>query len=290
MATAFGMPWSFGLESVDLETPIALSEDVPATGILGPLSSEYAQLARAVTGFRRMPVDPASDNAAVQASFADGAPFMLAWRPVDARGLVALMTVAPDLSWSTLPLKPFMVPLWQELVAEGRRRASTAQSAPVGARPRVDGAGVVELRPVAADGSSLPGARPLAVGAGGRVTSAIERTGLYEEVDSSGTVRGMLAVVPDPAACSVAPVDPDRVASWLSGGGGFRWVGDERPGDDAPAMASFRSLTELAPWFFAAALLLAVAETTLARRFSHAVRPSRAPAHDGPRVAAGAAT
>ncbi len=292
MAAALGMPWKFPLEAMDADPPVALAEELPGTGVLAPLAPEYPQLARAVTAFRRMQVDAATDAAAVQASFADGVPFLLAWRPADARGLVAMLTVAPDLSWSTLPLKPLMVPLWQELVAEGRRRASTAQSASVGSRPRVDGAGVVELRPVAADGSSLPGARPIAVGAGGRVSTGVERTGLYEEVDSSGTVRGMLAVVPDAAACSVAPVDPDRVAAWLSGGGGFRWVGDGTAVEQGAVLAVsvFRAVVDLAPWFFAAALLLAAVESFLARRFSHAVRPASAPAHDTARIAAGAAS
>ncbi len=293
MSSVLGMPWKFALEAVDVDPPVVLAEDLPGLGVLAPLGPEYPQLARAVTAFRRLPVDASGDTAAVQAAFADGMPFLLAWRPADARGIAAVMSVAPDLAWSTLPLKPLMVPLWQELVAEGRRRASTAQSAPSGTRPRVDGAGVVELRPVAADGSSLPGARPIAVGAGGRVTAAIERTGLYEEVDSSGTVRGMLAVVPDAAACSVAPVDPDRVASWLSAAGEFRWIGDDRPAAEssaATAASAFRAAVELAPWFFAAALLLALIESFLARRFSHAVRPAGAPVHDATRIAAGGAS
>jgi hypothetical protein len=91
----------------------------------------------------------------------------------------------------------------------------------------------------------------------------------------------------------VAPVDPDRVASWLSAAGEFRWIGDDRSeveSSAATAASAFRAAVELAPWFFAAALLLALIESFLARRFSHAVRPAGAPVHDATRIAAGGAS
>jgi hypothetical protein len=292
-AEAFGIPWKFDLEARDLDPAVALAPEMPPLGMLAPLAGEFPQLAPAVEAFRALRVDASMDAAAAQATLRDGTPFLLSWRPADARGSVVVLAAAIDLAWTTLPLKPLMVPMWQELVAEGRRRASAAHVAAVGSRPRIDGAGVVELRPVAADGSSLPGARAIPVGAGGRIAAPLERNGLHEEIDGSGTVRGMLAVVPDAQACSVAPVDADRVRAWLSSAGEFRWVGDGEGGTSGPAAAAgsvFRAVTSLAPWFFGAALALALLESLLARRFSHATRPAAAmPQHAPVRVAAGGA-
>jgi hypothetical protein len=239
-------------------------------------------------------VDASVDPGAVQLAMQDGTAFLLSWRPANARGTVVLFTSAIDLAWTTLPLKPLMVPLWQEMVAEGRRRASTAQVASVGSQPEIDRSGVVELRPVSPDGASMPGARTVPVGAGGRTSMPLERGGLLEMLDSGGRPQGMLAAVIDGSVTSVAPTDKERVRGWLASAGTFSWVGDAGTaggsGDSTATAPSARSNGSLAPILFAAALLLAVIEAFVARRFSHAVKAPAAagsPAHDVPRVASG---
>jgi hypothetical protein len=186
-----------------------------------------------------------------------------------------------------------MVPLWQELVTEGRRRASAAQTVVVGSQPQVDRAGIVELRPVAPDGGALPGARTLAVGAGGRISQPIERSGLLEMVDGSGVVRGMMGVTADAASASVVAVERDRIAGWLGAAGSFRWASEGEGATDRPVAGGASravSAVSFAPWLFALALGLALVEALLARRFSHAVRHASAGRHDVPRVAAGGAS
>jgi hypothetical protein len=180
------------------------------------------------------------------------------------------------------------------MVAEGRRRASTAQVASVGSQPEIDRQGVVELRPVSPDGASMPGARTVPVGAGGKTSIPLERGGLLEMLDSGGHPQGMLAAVIDGSVTSVAPTDQERVRGWLATAGTFAWVGDAvnamGPGDSTAIAPAARSNGSLAPTLFAAALLLAVIEAFLARRFSHAVKSGgimRNQAHDVPRVASG---
>lgn len=281
-ARAFGIPWTFALEATELAPPVALSEDQASASLLAAVSGELQQLAPSVDVFRILRIDVGTDRGATQVSLRDGTPFLLSWRPAGARGTVCMLASAVDLSWTTLPLKPLMVPLWQELVAEARRRSASAEQVAVGSVPTVDRAGVVELRPVGSDGTVPDGARTVSVGAGGRAGSAIDRAGLYQMVDSSGAVQGVLSASVDMASASVAPVEPDRLRGWLSAAGDFAWVG----GDDAassPSAAGPGGGTvsidgpSLAPWFLAAALVLAATEAILSRRFSHAVRPARAP-------------
>ena len=294
LATTFGMPWKMGIEARERSQATALASEQPGSSYLAALSGELPQLAPAVDVFRSIDVDASVDPGAVQLSLQDGTAFLLSWRPANARGTVVVFTSAIDLAWTTLPLKPLMVPLWQEMVAEGRRRASTAQVASVGSQPEIDRSGVVELRPVSPDGASMPGARTVPVGAGGKTSMPLERGGLLEMLDSGGRPQGMLAAVIDSSVTSVAPTDQERVRGWLASAGTFSWIGDagsaRGSGDSTATAPTARSNGSLAPTLFAAALLLAVIEAFLARRFSHAVKTAAAignPAHDVPRVASG---
>ena len=270
----FGIPWKLGIEARDLPSALALAAEQPGAACFPALAPELPQLAPAIGSFRAIDVDAAMDPGAAQLVRDDGSPFLLAWRPPGARGRVFLMTSAVDVAWTTLPLKPFMVPLWQELLFEARRGAASALHAKVGSRPEIDRPGAVELRPTAADGSPLPGARAIPVGAGGRTSAPVERSGLFEVVDSSGSVLGMLAVSVDGAGASVAESDRARVASWLGGEGDLAWGTDAAEG--LAGSGSSAPTTPLAGWLLAAAIVLAVLEALLARRFSHAVQPPEA--------------
>jgi hypothetical protein len=109
-------------------------------------------------------------------------------------------------------------------------------------------------------------------------------------LDAGGRAVGMLAAVVDASWTSVAPVPQERVAAWLAAAGRVEWVDREvASAASAPAAGrTARRLGAMSPWLFGAALALAVVEALLARRFSHAVRPSGAVVrHDVPRVAAG---
>lgn len=292
----FGAPWNCALEATDLPAPVPFAAEQPGAALLAAIAPELGQLAPSVEASRIVRIDPATDASAVQLALADGTPLLLAWRPTESRGTVVVLTVAQDLAWTTLPLKPLMVPLWQELVAEGRRVAAAARTVAVGSSPEIERAGVVELRPVAPDGSALPGARAIPVGAGGRVAAAIERAGLYEMVDGEGRVEGVLAAVVNDAAASVEVVDRERLRNWLAGAGECAWYDPTAAATTGSAVRSegapLARGASLAPWLFAAAILLAVAEAFVARRFSHAIRsasPAAGPQHDRPRVAAGGA-
>lgn len=274
----FGIPWRVGLEAPEVDPPAPLAEEQPAGSMFASIAGELGQLAPSVEASRVLPVDQSPDVGAARLVLRDGRPFLLSWEMPDGGGSVALFAVAMDLSWSTLPLKPLMVPLWQELVAEGRRRAVDGLRVTVGSRARIRIPGVTDLRPLDQDGTGA--ARSVPVAAGG-MSSAIGATGILEAVDASGAVRGVVACNPDPDACSVDPVPAERVQRWLSGSAtGFRWIGGDAPASNAAAGANSAADIAAEPpagdsaaaWLLAAALLLALLEAFLARRFSHAIR------------------
>jgi len=289
--SAFAVPWKLSLEARDLPAPLALATEQPGASYFAALGGELTQLSPTVEVFRTLAVDASMDPGATQLSLQSGAPFVLSWRPVNARGTVLLFTSAIELSWTTLPLKPLMVPLWQELVAEGRRRASAAQVVVVGTQPNVDRAGIIELRPVAADGAAMPGVHSIAVGPGGRTATAIDHAGMLEMVDGSGHVQGMMAAVIDDGASSVAIIEHDRLRNWLATTGETEWVGPETNNTQHTAATAMspRQSSGIAPALLVIAVLLAVIEAFLARRFSYAVgiaAPSTTHKY-GPRVVKG---
>lgn len=274
-------PWTAALEAVTLDPPDSLTADRPGGGMLRALAPEVPLLAPSVDVVRIVPVQVGSDSTAVQLRTASGAPVLLEWRPREARGTVLLFTCAIDPMWTSLPLKPLMVPMWQEMASESRRRSGAERSVRVGAVPMVDMPGVSELRPVAADGGALPGARTIPVTAGGRAAEAVSQAGLLELVDTQGVVRGVMAAVIDVDAASVREVDPDRVRAWLSTSGARINVEAVRaPVDDRTSAGTARTPLDpgaLAPWLFALASALAILEAWVARRASHAVRPRSSP-------------
>lgn len=287
LAREFSVPWRMGLESRDLPEAVPLAPEQPGAAYLAAIASELQQLAPAVEVMRTIDVDASMDPGAVQLSLGDGRPFLLAWRPPGARGSVFLLACAVDVGWTTLPLKPFMVPLWQEIIAESRRRSAAALHVPVGTTPDVDGPGVVELRPVSADGGAIPGAREIPVRAGGRAASPIERAGLFELVDASDAVQGMLAASVDRRSASVLEGDAGRISGWLGSLGEFSWGSGAEAATVGGAGTDIDRGLPVSGWMLAAALLLAVTEAFLARRFSHAGSGAVPARHEEVRVAAG---
>lgn len=272
LARGFGVPWTVSISTTALDPPVPLSGERTDGTLLRVLGTELDALASAVDVSRVLEVDVGGDASSVQLRCADGRPVLLAWTPAGARGRLLVSAVSMDPSWTTLPLKPLMVPLWQELLAEARRSATASENVRVGGVPTVDRAGIAELRPVAPDGGALPGARSIPVGAGGRASAALERGGLYELVDARGAPQGVLAATIDPSVASVRAIAPDRLAPWLGSIGDVTF-GPASAGDDGVRAASTDSGSDrLVPWLFAAALVLAAIEAWLARRFSHAVR------------------
>lgn len=288
MRDVLGMPWQASVEAVELPAPAAIEAVRRESGTLSAIMAELPQLAGAVDVSRMLRLDVPPTDASV-VLFAPGAGAVMAqWSPAGARGSVTLFTVAMDPAWTTIPLKPLMVPVWQEVAAEARRRAGSGLQATVGSFAMVDRPGITELRPVGIDGAPLAGGRAVPVGAGGRTVAPVDRSGAYEMADARGESRGAFAVTVDLASCSVRPSDPGRAMSWLATVGTVSEPGTERDAGRGIASGSGPGMA-IAGWMLAACLALAVLESVLARRFSHARPAASGPVHAAVRVAAGRA-
>jgi hypothetical protein len=304
-----GAPWSIGLEARDVEPPQPLGGEHPARGLLQAIAGELPDLAPSVLVTRILPVQGARTGASsdVQLATTDGEPVMLAWRPREARGQVVLLTVAMNVAWTTLPVKPLMLPLWNEIVREGARAAAEARTVRVGTDPRIERAGVAEVQRIGTDGEPVPGARAIPVGAGGRTARPLDQAGVYALRDAGGRALGVLVAVADTGAASVRPVETARLEAWLgpeavgaddasvaaadANGPGTAGTADATRGTTvarAAGAALDDGALDASLWLLVAAAVVAVFEALLARRFSHAPADAvRAARGGGFRVAAG---
>lgn len=288
MRDVLGMPWQVAVDAVELPRPMAIEAARRESGALSAIMAELPQLAGAVDVSRMLQVDVAPADASVALSAPGAGVVMAQWSPPGARGSVTLFTVAMDPAWTTIPLKPLMVPVWQEVAADARRRAGVGLQATVGSFAMVDRPGITELRPVGVDGAPLAGGRAVPVGAGGRTLAPVDRSGTYEMLDARGESRGAFAVTVDLASSSVRPSDPVRAMSWLATVGTVGEPGTERDASRGINTGSGLGMA-IAGWMLVACIALAVLESVLARRFSHARPTASGPVHAAVRIAAGRA-
>ncbi|TVQ75520.1 MAG: VWA domain-containing protein [Phycisphaeraceae bacterium] len=299
----FDLEWTIAREAETHAEPLRLAPEQPQTGLLSQVAGELRDLLSPVSVERFLPATPNRAGATDILVLADGRPLILAESPTRSirapgrngaapgagvednsgaaaptdtedpvaagRGLVVYLGVAPALEWTDLPARPLMVPLVQELVRQGVGETGAILPAVAG-RPALAPPGAARLLTPT----------PIEVDASGIIQPPLRRAGRYSGVDAAGRGVGILAVNADAEAGRVEPLDSTAVRAWLSGAGGeegemVAWLptedvarvftmGDERAGISMPLL-----------W---AALLLALAETIMARFFSHAFRePSGTP-------------
>lgn len=242
---------------VDEATEVVLrTEDDQPWLVAAWASSESDDRRAAVSSLDESAADTGTESAADDADEAG-----------EVRGLVLLLATAPSLDWTNLPSKPLMVPLVHELVRQGvglgRRDATVA----VGSRPRLSRFAAAD-RLVAADINGADDFGPIPVGADGRPADPLPVAGVYEVVDASGAFVGALAVAVESTAGRTETQSPEAVDAWLARSGdwdivdvaeaeGFAGAGDTPAGFAVPLLIILA--------------LLLLAETLLARRFSHVI-------------------
>ncbi|MCW5754164.1 MAG: BatA domain-containing protein [Phycisphaeraceae bacterium] len=267
---AFGARWRIERETHDLEGAI-MREVERGAGLFSAIAGELAELARPVRVERVLGIDAESG---VALRLEDGSPLVAVWRPgEDRRGLLVLFSVAMDLSWTTLPTKPFVIPLVQETIRQGVGLARGEWSEVAGSRPAAP-PGAVELRP------HVGGGLTLRVGPDGRTEEPVRQAGAWRAVDGAGVMVGSVVVEPDRRASQMETASAERVRGVLGGLGVEVVMLDssregvvEREGSGQGAMLGLmphREKWSLGLAMLTAALILAVVETLLARRVSHA--------------------
>ena len=112
------------VEATEPPAPRLLAEEQPQSQLLAAIRPELPALVAPIAVMRFAAIEGTAPAYAVLV-FEDGTPFVAMQSPAEpadggasrARaGLVVAFASAPELAWSNLPVKPLMVPLFQELV------------------------------------------------------------------------------------------------------------------------------------------------------------------------------
>jgi hypothetical protein len=308
MTQGLGLPWTISREARDLTPAMGISPDrgTPDIDLLEPLAAEFAALVRPVQVSRVLPVET-TGSATPLMTLSDGTPLLLLGQSAgegsasrDSRGLVLFLAAAPDLAWTDLPTKPFMVPLMQELIRQGVGRALGPRTALAGVTPPLP-AGAAEMVPVALPDDPAEGEAPasVSIGAGGVPTASFRHAGVWRVRTLAGNSLGLIAYNADALAGQTRTQTQADLARWLSPvSNDIVWLtGDpETPasnGDVAEAYEAALSVdSDLPPVSFPlllAAAAIAALECFLAKVFSHA-RADAAPGLARPLPSAGGKT
>ncbi len=283
---AMDLPWRLAMETVMNEEGLTLADDQPESELLRLIASDMKSLVAPIVTVRTLPLDGNTEAGAARPvlTFADGSPFMVATSPGGgteetetpdgdaparrALGLIIYIATAPQLTWSNLPSKPLMVPLFHETIRQGLSLARSAGDATVGDQPAL-GAPPTAVELVASDGA----ATSIALDANGRPDEAFAAAGVYELRDGAGQRVGLAVANVDVNAGRTAVQSPNAVKDWLARAGEFAFA-------DRDAMTAALATAETGSPLAAAALwlllVLVVIETILARWFSHAYVRDRA--------------
>lgn len=262
-----GVSLRVAAEAIDATEPRLLAEEQPASGILASIRPELPSLVAPVTVSRLLPIEGASAGEVVLA-LADGSPFVVAQSAstVDgpSRGLVVLFASAPELTWTNLPVKPLMVPLFQETVRASLQLSAAGDGIAVGTRVR----GEPGMRLSQRDGSVV----------------VVEKDGQsVEPVRTAGVLRGdggSVLVVNQPASSlALAPLGDDAVRAAFRGvgrvriaeiAGGAESGAASEAGRAKEARSGANQTARLAFLLLVVALAALLFEGFLSRLFSHA--------------------
>ncbi len=250
MFESWSLGWTAALEPIDVDPPRRLAGDQPRSPLTRLLEAELSDLAPGVSIERRLPIE--SFDAAARVLIDDaGDPVLLQSAVGDGR--VVLFTVAPELNWTDLPVRPLMVPIVQEIVRQGAALSGRGRDGEVGGAP-----------PVVAEASAtavvLPGGRR--VDWPWTVDPEVDRSGLMDVLDLGGRVVERRAVNPAVATADLEPSSVDAVRDWLAPGGDVEFTDaiiDESDAEVGDNLAAILIVVVLA---------LAVIETALARWFA----------------------
>ena len=250
-----GVSMRVAAEAVEHAPALRLAEEQPSALVLAAIRPEMAQLVAPIESTRTVALSGYTQGEVVLAN-ADGSAFAVAQSPRRddggiERGMVIAFCAAPELSWTNLPVKPLMVPLFQEVVRAGIQIAAGRSEVVVGERLRGD------------PQSSFRNERglALAIGADGASSGIVEQSGLWRS-DTGAIVAANLR----PSSLMLAPNSSETVRTALGpiGDVRFRSAGDAEQAD-APSTAG--------NWSFAllvATLVILLLEGVLSRIFSHA--------------------
>ena len=213
--------WAVDIERL-LQIPIRSQKEIrigdyrlapkqPRTGPLSLLGAELDVLCEPIHVAKYLPLETTDAAAQSALLIENGKPIMCWAKPKNGSGIIVILAVAPVLSWSDLPMKPLMVPLFQELVRGGRMIASEQQEIQTGSTP--------SFGSQAAGGLFVPppqsGATTIELDQFGQSQNCVLIPGLWT-LQKRNTLTKTFAVNLSPAAASIRPLSAGAVKSWFA--------------------------------------------------------------------------
>lgn len=256
-----------GADAVEHDPPLTLSAEIPDHSVLAGIAPEMGALAPAVSVPRSLTLGEGGGEALAGLLLSDGSALLVQREPDETgRGMIALLSVALDLSWSDLPTRPLFVAMMQEIVRQG---------VGLGAAQRQITAGDRLPTPVWARRAQRPGLGRLEA----NTDASPERTsiaGVVTHLDAQGAARAMTVINPDSEGANARAMTREQMIEQIGrlvDASELRLVGGPEPeqagangdeallGEDAPS-------TSLALWALLGAAIIALLELVLARLFT----------------------
>ena len=203
------------------DEPVNMAASQPGGSLVRRIDSDLNDLVAPVTVSRMINIDSTRSDPEIPLVLDSGAPFLMVWEPATRRrGVLALLTVSPDIRWTSLPVKPLMVPLLQEIVRQGKSASIAGSDVHPGESTPIDLPGAGEIRhssgvSIQLDSKGLP-------------ESPIRLTGTWRILDSTGNALSNLVVNVDPDAIDPSMVSVDRFQEWLSPSGEWEVMEDDQ--------------------------------------------------------------
>lgn len=251
------VPVRIAAEAVDREPALRLAEEQQPSALLGAIGPEIAALVAPIESRRVAALSGFAKGEIVLAN-ADGTPFIVAQAPRRddgraERGMVIAFAAAPELLWTNLPVKPLMVPLFQEFARAGIQIAAGRNEVAVGEALVGEASAVMR-----GDGGAT-----ITLDEEGRSREVVRTAGVWRS-DAGAVVAANLR----PSSLVLAPNAEDVVRSALAPIGDVRFRAAAADGG-APASAA-RASSDWSFGLLVAALALLLVEGVLSRVFSHA--------------------
>ena len=229
----------------------------PRGALLAALGAEIDALTEPVTVQRSW--DITLDDAETVLTFESGEPAVVAASASRGRGLVVMLAFPTDLDCTDMPLRPLMVPFFQEISRSGRALALGSSVVMTGR--------IAQFGPSAAGGllRSMDPQRQetIEIDPEGRTIETVPFPGLWTLEQRDGRARWIAARL-DPAAASIEAVDASEIEAWWSPVGTWSRLDAVQTATDGPA----RQDSALTLPLLMIALLALVAESLWSRRSS----------------------
>jgi hypothetical protein len=292
---AFDFGWSISRESTKSDPPLTLRRSEVPHSLLTQLSSELQQLIQPINVSQWLNVSVPVNRGETVLTMENNAPFIVRGTTDGSRGSVLFFVASPELSWTNLPAKPFMVPLFQELIRQSIAQVEQGRQTNVGSDHLPNTIpGAISLKiSLGRAGVVADEQRIISVDPNGTLSQPITLPGVYTAVDESNKTVGWVIANIDPSAASTQPTSPEEIAnefqdslivssntnlandvtSTLKNSTGSK---DQTNilRQETPVARAFQG-TSIAVWFFSALLIFLLGETWLARRSSMGATTTR---------------